>query len=320
MTLCVTKTEFDEHNADLALALAELDSRLQSTEDYIACKQTSFKFAVIADAPTIGLNAAKDLIAAQMLAMGVDNVFYIGNISPVGSYSADLDSSLLPYQYWIDKEALFPVMAESEMDNALGQTLLDKLIYTPSNGSHKRYYLKTFDDGKISFFVLNSGYDNSGPPTVVEPDGNIVGSVQYDWYRDELLNSCSNSRHKRFALFKTPFVTGADSGTVEPPKLSDPALDWEFENDNLNVIFAGQVEEIHRRESMKIASICHATASTVDLVDALTGSNLGLIEEYRAAPGDPAIPSWIFLDIRENLTLLQLVKSSDGSITYSTIL
>lgn len=322
MTTCVTKEAFDENNVNLADSLKELDDRLSEVESSINCSQSVFKFGFIANLGWRNDGGVQDAVAAQMITKGVEFLFFGGNMNTPEASPSLLTTSLLPWQPWIDDEKCFPSYGPAELDwGDLGQHVIDKFPYVAVGKSNKRYYKQTFDEGKIEFFVLTSGKQIDD--TLVEPDGIAIDSVQYDWYRSEIINSCVAKKHKRFVVHPGCFVTGRDPIDLQLANTYDVAYDWIFENDKVNMLVGGgRVNEVFDRSGMKIFGLDGVSddEKITDPLDAILNSNAYTTREFKTALGVDSPAHWAYVEIHNSLTLVQLIDAATGTVSYSTIL
>jgi hypothetical protein len=110
---------------------------------------------------------------------------------------------------YVTPEKAWGVLGAVDLDNTIGdyagQPQVTFLAYQPGNG---RYYKKSFGNGLVDLFVLNTGLNSAG--TLVEQDGNTVGSVQQLWLENAWGDSLA--RYKVIAMY-SPIITNEDGAT-----------------------------------------------------------------------------------------------------------
>lgn len=101
--------------------------------------------------------------------------------------------------------------------------------YLPGN---KRYYDVVFP-GDIHLFVLNPGINRLSPCiNCVEPDGFTIGSAQYLWFVDAILNSTSRWK---VVMFHTPNIGSAVNSSEQLFR----EFDWGFDSLGVQLILNG---------------------------------------------------------------------------------
>lgn len=107
----------------------------------------------------------------------------------------------------------------------------------PNNG---RYYTKVFGD--VQVFFLDSDPN--------EPDGNTIGSVQYQWLRARVAES--TARWKVCVFHHTPRSAGIQHGSYTPMR-------WDFADMGIHAVVAAHNHNYERREE---GGVLYFTAGT----------------------------------------------------------
>lgn len=103
-------------------------------------------------------------------------------------------------------------------------------------GGTKNYYRVRPDNGPVEFFVLSSGFRTNG--TVFEPDGNTIGSVQYQWLASAVASS--TAAWKIAVIHHAPYT----SGTLYGPGIA--AARWNYESLGVDLVISGHEHNYER--------------------------------------------------------------------------
>lgn len=124
---------------------------------------------------------------------------------------ATFAQSWAAFSTWITAQKVFPALGNHDVsDWAAHYALFPYLTGT------KRYYQKSFGNGLLDVFVLHSGRNSSW--SVIEPDGNAVGSVQHSWFVAAL--NASTARWKVVVMHHPPVTASSEANRA------DTNLDW----------------------------------------------------------------------------------------------
>lgn len=103
-------------------------------------------------------------------------------------------------------------------------------------GGAKNYYRVRPDNGPIEFFVLSSGFRTNG--SVFEPDGNTVGSAQYQWLAAAVASSTAT--WKVAVIHHAPYT----SGSAYSPGIGESR--WNFESLGIDLVVSGHEHNYER--------------------------------------------------------------------------
>lgn len=149
---------------------------------------------------------------------------------------------------------------------------------------NNRYY-DVILPGDVHLFVLNSGVSDIYPCRwQVEPDGIAVGSTQYLWFTNAILNSTSRWK---VVMFHTPFF----GSTPYPLSYLLPEFNWGFESLGVDLILNGAlgINEHCIREKVHYVN-CSCTTNRITPIT--TNSEYSMwndIAPYNDNKGLPAI-------------------------------
>lgn len=151
--------------------------------------------------------------------------------------------ALAPWSHLIAAQKLWPLWGNHDMNLAAGWVAQKAMFpYLPNPG--KNYYHKTFGNDIIQIFFLNDGLCVRG---MVEPDGNTVGSDQYDWFANEILNSTAIWK---FSASHFPWVTASPQSTR-----TTSAIDWGFSSFGINAHLHGHAHICEFHETKGLYSV-----------------------------------------------------------------
>mgnify|MGYP005988781163 CR=1 FL=1 len=194
------------------------------------------RFGFLSDA---GYVNDKQVDAATILyRMGeLDGVFFGGDNNYELGEASTIEANWDIFDPYVQAEKAFPAIGNHDLgvdDLAVAQT--DKFDYLPHN---RRYYNVFFEDASLELFVLNSGVNLSDE--MVEPDGNAVGSIQYEWFIDAL--EASTAKY-RVVMFHHPYVTGKSAGSNKVVT----EMEWGFDELPVDLILNGHT---HTNQHLK---------------------------------------------------------------------
>lgn len=306
----------------LTCKVGNLNDDIDSLWDEIFSSGKNFSFAFAADTGDATTAGALDLAARlteldaleefQAFIAGGDNNYPDGEAATIGNWA--------PFQFLIDKEKVFPAIGNHDLGNIgiAGQPHLDKFPYLPNNG---RYYVKSFPDASVDFFILNSGLQTDG--TLVEADGNTIGSDQYNWFISAVANS--NAKFK-IVVIHHPF-SSLEDGALSIGFDYVTYLDWGFEEFGICMILNGHSHAGYHLRKQN-------TAGTLDIVNTsaiidhrwISPTILGVTDDtsviwaYAAAHTDgPSCYTRITSYGKQNL-LVEIVRCSDGIVLHAFII
>lgn len=185
-----------------------------------------------------------------------DNIYTL-NSSLLGG-QADIQFNNVigtPFQSFISANAFFPAIGNHDVDLGTAPTT----AITP-NGNYERFAANWFRgkfpnvfknnknyyrvrpfNGYTEFFVLNSGYASGSytdPKFFYEPDGNTIGSVQYEWLSRALKDS--DALYKIVVLHHPPFTNEVDYTPGFPP------VRWDFGAMGASAVISGHAHNYER--------------------------------------------------------------------------
>ena len=194
--------------------------------DPICTKIGFYADSGIANADQILLWNRIQLLNPDMLLMGGDNTY----TNPATCEEQQADAEIFaPYR---QLGMLFPALGNHDLDVDSDAACHNALYpYLPNNG---RYYRVSFPERSLDIFVLNSGRQTGSPGTLVEPDGNDLNSVQYQWFVEQA--TLSQAKHK-IVMFHHPWFSQQSSAVSGAQYL--PEMDWKFENYGIDLVING---------------------------------------------------------------------------------
>ena len=239
-------------------------------------------------------------LATSLNAAGLDAMVFCGDNSYSGPLQADFDADWAAFNALFVAQKSYPVLGNHDIDGgSLWNFSTAKFTYLPGN---KRYYTKEFGGGLVRIFVLHSGV-NSGP-TLIEPDGNSVGSIQHAWFVSELAKSTARWN---LVFFHHPFVTSSAASNRVVSNMNWP----EFAG--VDAIFHGHVHftEWLTYKGIPVINVSGAVKRNGDTAMVLAGASpasLIWVNDKRA----------LFARLQCTLTniTVELVESVTGTIVY----
>lgn len=151
--------------------------------------------------------------------------------------------ALAPYQWALDEAKVRSALGNHDLDDGHLGSDVQTLVGNPGNG---RYF--SFRVGPVSVFVVNSGVNTSG--TMVEPDGNYVGSKQHSEIAAAILRD--TGKWKIVVLHHPPY----SSSTNYYPGLAD--VRW-VTGLPVHAVLSGHA---HHYERLSVANRLHLIAGT----------------------------------------------------------
>lgn len=188
------------------------------------------RFAVTAD---YGQSANTATVANRILSLNPDFICTCGDNTystvnatsnwdaAIGQYYKtyiDLPSNSAYYSQRSLVNRFFPTLGNHDFDVGTNGTSFS--TYFAALPGNRRYY--TFTRGPVQFFMLSSD------PR--EPDGNSVGSVQYNWFVNQINQSTARWQ---VVMFHHPFQTS--TGSHAPSTW----MNWGFQNLGVDMVLAG---------------------------------------------------------------------------------
>jgi hypothetical protein len=244
-------------------------------------------FGFMSDAGQVN---SKQTDAADILyRMGeLDGVFFGGDNNYENGDYETIEANWDLFDPYVQIEKVFPAIGNHDIENFdLANPQTDKFDYLPNN---KRYYNVMFEDASLELFVLNSGVKSNG--SMVEPDGNTVGSLQYQWFIGAL--GASTAKY-RVVMFHHPYVSGMSSATNKVVT----EMDWGFDDLPVDLILNGHTHTNQhlRHNNLDILDISATVRDARDMScsESLYGSNEGVelvwADAIPCESGGPAIAS-----------------------------
>ena len=162
--------------------------------------------AAVSDTGTPGATATA--LASLISGWNVDAALFIGD----NHYApATFAQSWAPFDSLVAAQKVYPALGNHDVNDWAAHA--SKFSYL---GSNTRYYRKSFGNGLLDVFVLHSGRDSSW--NMIEPDGNTVGSVQHQWFVQQL--ALSTARWKIVAMHHPPVTVSSEANRA------DTNLNW----------------------------------------------------------------------------------------------
>lgn len=163
------------------------------------------------------VNTDQAQLSTTLQADNPDYVIFGGDNSYGGEANFENDWNAFNNLFLAQKS--LPVLGNHDIDGVTNWTKhYNKFSYLPGN---RRYWTKLLGGGLVQIFVLHSGYKSDG--TLLEPDGNAVGSVQHTWFVNELNNSTAIWK---LVFFHHPPVTSESEAVGGVAPQVAPAMDW----------------------------------------------------------------------------------------------
>jgi hypothetical protein len=154
-------------------------------------------------------------LATRLESLAPDYVVFCGDNSYGGE--SEFNDDWAAFDAWITGAhagRALPVLGNHDIDGPSTYALhTAKFSYLPGN---RRYWNKVLGNGLVEIFVLHSGRNTAW--SLIEPDGNAVGSVQHTWFVNAL--RASTARWKLVFFHHPPITSEDDVHTAEP------AMDW----------------------------------------------------------------------------------------------
>jgi len=195
----------------------EIEAGSPVDEPVVADRRATLTF--VSDAGVIGSN--QTAVAALINTFDPDWALFGGDNTYGASFTAD----------WAAFSAVnaitLPAIGNHDWDRA--GILTEIATMFPTLPGNKRYYNKVICNGLVELFVLSSGYNTAG--TLLEADGNSVGSTQHTWFVQAVSDSVAKWK---IVMFHHPHVT-SDSVASR----AKAALDWDFQSHGIDLILTG---------------------------------------------------------------------------------
>lgn len=279
-------------------------------------------FAFMAEQGTAG--AAQTAAANLVLGWGLGDpdclvdglLFGGGNNYPSGA-PATIEANFAAFNAFVTANRVFPAIGTKDMDSpSPGAPMVDKfpLLFTDGAtpvAAERNYYHKYFARGDLDLFVLSSGRSTIGD--LHEPDGNTVGSVQYQWFINELAEATGRWR---VVLVNRAHVTAVNTA----PAKFDTDLDWSFESLGIHLMLVGfSLANQHiRANGLNILDISAVvqTPETVDITGTLYGDTSGAFTVFQdvTGPGDTGLPAVAKIIAEKNKLSVEIFEVAGGTI------
>lgn len=197
--------------------LHELEADEPVDEPTVADRRATLTF--VSDTGVIGSN--QTAVAALINTFDPDWALFGGDNTYGASFTAD----------WAAFSAInaitLPAIGNHDWDRA--GILTEIATMFPALPGNKRYYNKVICNGLVELFVLSSGYNTAG--TLLEADGNAVGSTQHTWFVQAVSDSVAKWK---IVMFHHPHVT---SDVVA--SRAKTAMNWDFQSHGIDLILTG---------------------------------------------------------------------------------
>ncbi len=185
--------------------------------------------------------AVKNLIdgwSPDFVLAGGDHIYGLNSGMTLSQADAEYVAKVYDYYgSYIDAGIFYPTIGNHDTDYDPANPVWFRSKF-PSlfQSNTKNYYRVRPNDGPVEFFILSSGYLTSG--ALFEPDGNTVGSIQYNWLVSALATSTAKFK---VAFFHHPPYT---DGTNYSPGF--PALRWNFGALGIDLVLSGHEHNYER--------------------------------------------------------------------------
>ena len=258
----------------------------------------------------------QQLLSNQIVADDPTLAFFGGDNNYEEGNSLTIDANWFTFNHLIKRGIAFPALGNHDLDDEAsnpGINQYNKFPYLPGN---RRYYHIYNELADTDFFVLNTGVNTAG--SVVEPDGNSVGSVQYKWFLDALSQSCGRFK---VVIQHHPFVSGVTNAINDGRILT--AVNWDFKSLGIDLLLNG-----HTHSAQHIAT---GDLDILDVSSAVRGrramSNSGTIygsdadiAEIKwayAGPGQTGERLYANLFVVGKVMSVSVKRITDGQVVYS---
>lgn len=185
--------------------------------------------------------AVKNLIdswSPEFVMAAGDHIYGLNSGMTLSQADAEYQAKVYDYYgSYIDGGIFYPAIGNHDTD------------YDPANpvwfrskfpnlfqGGTKNYYRVRPNNGLVELFVISSGYLTN--MTMFEPDGNTVGSVQYNWLVSALASS--TAKYKIVYFHHPPYTNGVNYSP------GFPALRWDFGAIGADLVLSGHEHNYER--------------------------------------------------------------------------
>lgn len=284
---------------------------------------TSGLFAFMADQGLAGADqtAAAALVLGFGLPAGfVDGLFFGGDNNYPSGLAATIEANFAQFNALVTAGRVFPCMGNHDIDELDGQPLVDKFPLLFTDGAtvpaERNYYHKYFANGDLDLYVLNEGEDTAG--VLQEPDGNTVGSVQYNWFIDQL---SQNTGRWRVVLIHKPHVTAVNTA----PARFNLDIDWGFEALGIHLMLVGHnhANQHIRANGLNVLDVSAVSQPprTLDITGTLYGDTTGAVTVFQdvSGPGDTGLPAVAKIIARPYTLEVELYELAGGTIIHNFI-
>ena len=236
------------------------------------------------------------------------------------TYPLDLVANIADHAFvsrWREECRVFPALGNRDLNvEPMGEITYDLYPYLPNN---RRYYSKYFKNTGTEIFVLNVGWDSS--ITLIEPDGDTVGSIQYQWFVDAVTKSTAKWK---IVMFHHPFFSQSE-GASPPQYIS--GMNWEFGDFGIDLVINGHSHlNVHHeydgvpyvQTSMPVKVGRDTRHSTDDPYSIFPGVVLKY-KDVRDAPYR-GLPAYGRLVISQDKIVVQFVDIATGSVFHCFVI
>ena len=273
-----------------------------------------YKIAFTADSGEAGPD--QDLLGDAIADFDPDIGLFGGdNNYETGSHTT-IDANWAVFDDLINKGAAFPALGNHDLDDDVanpGVNQYNKFPYLPGN---RRYYHIYKPEASLDIFVLNSGINTAG--SVVEPDGNDLGSIQYNWFINELANS---SGLFKIVMFHHPYISGVTSAIDDGRVYT--ALNWNFKDLGIDLVLNGHTHTAQHivTNDLSILDVSSAVRGlrNMSCSGTIYGSDAGIAELRWAYAGNCATGDRLYSEITivGKTMVVSVNRTDDGAAVYS---
>jgi hypothetical protein len=274
----------------------------------MSCGEFCEDVAILADAGEA--NEEQVASASTILANGPYlAALFAGDNNYEDGEASTIEANWAEFSGFVDAEKAFPALGNHDVDaSPLGVPQTDKFSYLPGN---KRYYQKSLHS-EIDLFVLNSGKTSAG--TLVEPDGNTVGSVQYNWFKQAYMNSKAKYR---IVMFHHPYASAVSEGALR----TSPEMDWGFSSLGVDLVIVGHTHtnEVLNDGGMPILNVSTSSRNPRPMSNswAVSGKESVSISWADAGPGREGTNAVATLNLNQDRILVRIFNSHTGFLMHS---
>ena len=211
--------------------------------------------------------------------------------------------SIGTHDFAFDLELATTIASPVNLPTTHGQPHVQHFDYLPHN---KRYYTQDLGGG-AELFVLNSGRmrEKDECLEILEPDGIGIGSVQYNWFLDQIESSTAKWK---IVMFYHPFVGSSSEGELLPE------MDWGFGSYGVDLILNGgqQVNEHLFKDKV------HIVNTSVGVGDAGKWGETSVHSEWRdqGRPNGLSYVCYTTIEATPHKLTVSVIRASTSTVLH----